>query len=254
MELRPIGSVAAIYRCVVKSTTGELMPAAEIEFPGLAHNRSWVVFDSKKHQVVTGKANAGVPLLSVRSWRSSGGLDWLQIPGDEPRLCRSPEAAQRLSDYLNYRVQLLQVATVPNGLSTNFNFALRRGTGVDSSPVHLVTTSSLGAVGLSLHDGVVRFRPTFVIDTGGEQGFLEDGWNGCRLVIGDRVQLVDRKPTERCPLPARPSGNLPAMPELLGRMRRLLPGTNKPEMWLGRYGVVLEPGSIRVGDPVSVVV
>jgi uncharacterized protein len=127
-------------------------------------------------------------------------------------------------------------------------FATPPGTFVDLGPVHLMSSTSLA----SLSDGaepydVRRFRPNVLLDVaqpGSE--FPESDWVGGRLRIGTATMRVTI-PTIRCVVPTRPQ---PGLDLDRGLTRRLVDRTDR---FLGVYADVSEPGSLRVGDAVEVV-
>jgi uncharacterized protein YcbX len=126
---------------------------------------------------------------------------------------------------------------------------------VDYAPLHLITTgtleaiSSLGGPGLGR---ARRYRPNIVIRTGA--GFLEDGWLGGELHIGDSVALRVTLPTPRCALPTLDHGPLagdPAALRVLAAYHRMEPLAGMgPQPCAGVYAEVLRAGPVRVGDPV----
>src|SRR5215468_2006678 len=67
------------------------------------------------------------------------------------------------------------------------------GTFFDYAVVHLITTSTLARLQSAYPEGVFaieRFRPNLVVDTGSaDAGFLENGWIGKTLAIGDELLL-----------------------------------------------------------------
>ncbi len=126
-------------------------------------------------------------------------------------------------------------------------FATPPGTFVDLSPVHLLSTTSLA----SLADGaepydVRRFRPNVLVavDPPGD-GFPEAAWVGGEVEIGS-ARLHVTNPTIRCVVPTRPQPDLDLD---RGLTRRLVDHTDR---FLGIYADVAVPGTIRVGDAVSV--
>ena len=118
----------------------------------------------------------------------------------------------------------------------------------DAGPVHVLTTSSLEWVKrqwASTGGDARRYRPNIVLDTGEDEALVEDGWLGATLSIGScRLRVAER--VERCVMPTFHQEGLSRAPGLL----RFLAQRN--ETMLGVYADVVEAGTIRVGDPVSV--
>jgi uncharacterized protein YcbX len=78
----------------------------------------------------------------------------------------------------------------------------------DLGVVHLLTTASLERL-TELYPGgrfdPRRFRPNVVLDLdSGEVGFVEDGWIGETLCIGDEVRLRITDPVARCVMTTLP--------------------------------------------------
>jgi len=113
----------------------------------------------------------------------------------------------------------------------------------DSRPVTLVSRASLGVID---GDGR-RFRMLFELDGPGQHD--EDSWRGRRLRIGEATVLPG-DPVPRCAVPS-------ASPDTGRRDRDVLRelidrrGTIEGDACLGVYAEVLEPGVVRVGDPVT---
>lgn len=112
----------------------------------------------------------------------------------------------------------------------------------DSRPATLVSRASLGLVDA---DGR-RFRMLLELD--GLEPLEEERWRSVRVRAGQAVLLVG-EPTPRCAVPS-------ASPDTGRRDRDVLRelietrGAVDGEACLGVYAEVLEPGTVRVGDPV----
>ncbi len=88
-----------------------------------------------------------------------------------------------------------------------------------------------------------RFRPNIVVRTPpGEAGFLENGWIGKTLAIGEEVRLRIFSPAIRCVMTTLPQGDLPADPGIL----RAAAQHNQANV--GVYAVVERGGLVRMGD------
>jgi hypothetical protein len=98
---------------------------------------------------------------------------------------------------------------------------------------------------------VRRFRMLMEVD--GIGAHEEDSWMGRRLQVGEAVVVV-RGNVGRCLVTSRDAETgevtLPTL-DLLGEYRREVE-TTEP-LPFGVYGEVLEPGPVRVGDPIAVV-
>lgn len=95
--------------------------------------------------------------------------------------------AEPLSEYLGRDVTVCRVASP--------------GDVVWARPVSLVSTSSMAELsrrtGQARRDDGARLRATFVVDTGDAPPFVEDGWAGRRLQVGEAVLAVNG-PLARC--------------------------------------------------------
>jgi uncharacterized protein YcbX len=120
------------------------------------------------------------------------------------------------------------------------------GTFVDLGPVHLVSTNSLAALADGQPYDVRRFRPNLLVTVeDADSGFPEADWTGATLQIGTS-RLSVTIPTIRCAVPTRPQPGVDT-DRALGR--RLSERTNR---FLGVYLDVATPGTVHVGDVVTV--
>jgi uncharacterized protein YcbX len=127
----------------------------------------------------------------------------------------------------------------------------------DLFPLSVLTTSSLDQLG-ELEPGsqfdARRFRMNVIVDTAG-QGFVENDWVGRTLAIGDDVQIGVALPDPRCVMPSLAQPDLardPGILKALARHNRIdVAGALYP--CAGVYAVAEATGTIRSGDPVSLV-
>jgi uncharacterized protein YcbX len=123
------------------------------------------------------------------------------------------------------------------------------GTFVDHSPLHLVTSATLGHLGVE----ALRYRPNLVLGTPpGTAPFVENSWLGRELRIGD-VRLRVTLPTPRCSVPTLEHGDLPRAPHAV----RAPMAENRVEVTgfgvlpcAGAYAEVLAGGAVRTGDAI----
>lgn len=129
------------------------------------------------------------------------------------------------------------------------DFDLPEHTFFDLAVVHLLTTSTIDRLRALYPQGrfeVRRFRPNIVVETAGEQGFVENDWVGHTLAIGDEVRLSITSPCPRCVMTTLPQGDLPKDPGILRT------AAQNNQVNVGVYAAVLRGGAIRRGDPVRV--
>ncbi len=132
------------------------------------------------------------------------------------------------------------------------------GTGtsfVDVAPLHLITTASIRALADSadgLDVDIRRFRPSLLIDTPSNGGFVENEWKGRTLRIGS-AEVTVLIPAPRCVMTTLAQPALkrePAMLEALARVNRQ-ENAFGTFACLGVYARVDISGQVRVGDGVK---
>ncbi|MFL6262361.1 MAG: MOSC domain-containing protein [Thermoanaerobaculia bacterium] len=95
-----------------------------------------------------------------------------------------------------------------------------------------------------------RFRANIFLETSGREPFLEDGWVGGTLVFGDS----EPRPTVSVTARDVRCAMLNLDPDTALQDKRVLKTVvrlNKNNA--GVYGTVVRTGTIRVGDPVSLI-
>jgi len=222
-----IGVVERLWRHPVKSMRGESLDVLAVDDRGAVGDRLFAVRDE------AGKFGSG---KDTRRFRRIDGLfrfharyeggtpvvafpDGSEVAGDDPRI------HEALSRELGLPVTLAREAAVSH---------------LDAGPLHLITTSSLAALGLADEDAR-RFRPNLVVRTD-RAGFVEDEWLGRRIHLGEEVVVEIISTTERCRMIGLPQGELPASPGLLRELAA------SRDARFGVYARVLVPGSVGVGD------
>jgi uncharacterized protein YcbX len=129
------------------------------------------------------------------------------------------------------------------------DFKLPEGTFFDCAVVHLLTTATVDRLRELYPPGrfeVRRFRPNIVVETaGGEKSFVENGWIGRTLAIGDTVRIRVTGPCPRCVMTTLPQGDLEQDPGIL----RTAAQHNHANV--GLYASVLRGGTVRRGDAIS---
>jgi uncharacterized protein YcbX len=137
------------------------------------------------------------------------------------------------------------------------------GTLLDLAALHVLATSTLAALAAHHPDGTWddrRFRPNIVfadepVDGRPADRYVEDEWLGCDLKIGERARIHIVSPTLRCPMPMLEQPGLPSDSGILRTLQHH--GRRKLGDWgtfscVGAYAEVVNPGVVRVGDPVEV--
>jgi hypothetical protein len=219
----------------VKSFLGEPLQEILLDVRGVVGDRVFAVRDED------GKLGSG---KTTRRFRLLRDLFAFSAETDRDRVVvRTPEGVSffvgdpALDALLSARYGE-QLAVVPEETVSHF----------DAGPVHVLTTSSLAWVETeygSTGGDARRYRPNIVLDTGDDESLVEEGWLGASLSISSCVLKVSER-VERCVMPTFHQDGLPRAPDLL----RFLVERN--QTMLGVYAKIVSPGTIRVGDIVTV--
>lgn len=268
-----IGSVVSLWRHPVKSMMGEELSASNVTERGLLGDRAYAVVDSSDGKVGSAKNPRKWPNLF--DFRASF-LDPPDIGAKLPPVritlpdgtivtSQQSDLNKILSQALNRQVTLNALEhghpTPANaeeywpdmeGLDhrdTVTDFTLPGGTFFDCATVHLLTTATLDRLRELYPNGrfeVRRFRPNIVVEAAsGEKSFVENGWIGHTIRIGNDVRLSITGPCPRCVMTTLPQGDLPKDPGIL----RTAAQNNQANV--GVYANVARGGTTRRGDPVT---
>lgn len=226
--------VVELWRYPVKSMLGERCEALCVETRGVQGDRLFAIRDAQ------GKLGSGKHTRRFRridglfgfaaSYR--GDVPQIRFPDGEVMSGDAPSIHQALSDALRLPVTLAREAETPH---------------FDSAPIHLVTTGSLAWLRAALPEAGIdarRFRPNLVIEVPGADT-IEQSWMGKRLRVGE-VELQVCDTTERCGMTAFAQSELPKAPEVLRHITRCA------DLKFGVYARVVNPGTVRVNDVVTV--
>jgi uncharacterized protein YcbX len=268
-ERSAVGRVVAVWRYPVKSMMGEELNATAITDRGLLGDRALALVDVETGKVASAKNPRRWPtLFDFRAAYVEPPSDARPLP---PVRIALPDGATLTSDQPDVEARLAAGIGRPVRLARTsaegataegywpdhdwlaqrdevFEFPLPRGTFFDCATVHLVTTATLDRMrGLSPASRfeVPRFRPNLVIEpTAGTQGFVENGWVGRTLVLGD-VQLRIDGPCPRCVMTTLSQGSLPKDSAVLRTAVQENAGN------VGVYASVVRAGRIRRGETVE---
>ncbi len=252
-----VGTVSSVARYPVKSLQGESLDEGSLTSLGLSDDRAWGIVHAETGHVLTAKRHG--ELLNAHAQLTPEGPDihlpdgttlrgpgprtdaalstWLQIPVS---LCRAPDEATPFT--MSFNVDDEDVDT--------FEWATPAGSFLDLAPIHLLTSAALAAAQSQHPTGtwsVHRFRPTLYIETPTDAvGFVENGWVGSTLAVGDAVLEVTM-PTIRCSLPtkAQPVHGIERDLQVFAAL------TESNQQNLGAYATVRTAGTVRVGDAVT---
>jgi uncharacterized protein YcbX len=280
---RGLGQVVSLWRYPVKSMLGEELNAAELGERGVLGDRAYALLDRTDGKVASAKNPHKWPRMFefragfVDPVRRGSQVPPVRITLPDGRVLSSDQADVDavLSRALDREVMLESAdpgerevveSTFPNpwaaraeeywpdmeGLDyrdTVTDFDLPEGTFFDCAVVHLLTTATLDRLRELHPEGryeVRRFRPNVVVDTGdGVKDFVENGWIGRTVQIGDAVRLAVTGPCPRCVMTTLPQADLPKDRGIL-RTAAQHNGVN-----VGVYASVLHGGQIHRGDPIT---
>jgi len=266
----PLGTIAAIWRYPVKSMRGEEVDEGEITERGLLGDRAYALIDVETGQVVSAKNprkwgnlfDFQSILLESPSHNDAVPAARITLPDGTTVRTDDPGVEKRLSALVGRAVRLASSPPPASRIEGYwpdydwlespdkfFNVELPAGTFFDGSPVHFITTATLerlSTVSPQSAFDVRRFRPNLIIDVPDKTaGFVEDGWVGRTIAIGDEVRLAITHPCPRCVMTTLPQGDLPKDPNVLR--------TIVQQNWgnLGVNAAILRRGRIRRGDVVA---
>jgi uncharacterized protein YcbX len=288
-----VGTVEALWRFPVKSMRGEKVEVADLTEAGVVGDRAFALIDAESGKVMSGKnPRLGPSLLECRAAFVQAAeesdehpLVRITLPDDTSVTSDSPDAESILSDFFGRPVKLERAApedfTIdqyhpdiedldPEGhrdtvteqkLGSAFfaemglPSAVPVGAFFDLFPVSVLTTSTLHRLNelrpKSQFDQR-RFRMNVIVDTH-EAGFVENGWIGRSLQLGDSVRIGVTIPDPRCVMTTLAQDELLKDTEVLRtlvRQNRLdVAGGLYP--CAGVYAIVESGGTIREGDGVS---
>jgi uncharacterized protein YcbX len=289
------GSVAGLWRFPVKSMAGEQLSEAALTARGFLGDRAYGLVDVETGKVVSAKSAKRFPgILSCRAAFLEApevGSDTPPVRIMFPGGSTTSDAADCdhvLTGFFRRRVKLSSVApedfTIdqyhpdvaeadPAGyrdtiVEMKLGSALFAEIGAPSPvpvgaffdvfPVSVISTSTLDQL-QQLQPGsrfeARRFRMNVVVETG-EEGFVENGWIGQDISLGDGARVRIAMADPRCVMPTLAQDDLPRDNDILRTLVRhnrleIEPGRRYP--CAGVYGVVEQAGEVRLGDRVAVI-
>ncbi|MGV8938225.1 MAG: MOSC domain-containing protein [Allorhizobium sp.] len=242
-----VGEVLELWRYPVSSIGGEQVDRLHLTSTGVEGDRMFGLFDTQ----------TGLPAAPEREprWRpalylsgrgpaSPGMLPEIGFPDGHWLPVDHPGLDARLTDHFGFAVAIGRYADDTIVSDSNLPLRLNR---YQPSALHLLTTSSLKYLadlsGLDETDRR-RFRPTMLVDSGECGTFLEAGWIGWSLQLGDlHADVIEG--AKRCGMTLVSQPGLVEQPEILRTILR----HNK--RMLGVYCNVTFGGSISVGEAVE---
>jgi uncharacterized protein YcbX len=267
-----VGTVQSLWRYPVKSMLGESPLRLEVDPRGIRGDRAYALWDHASGRVASAKnprlwkdlldygaryreepeAAAPLPPVLIRSRRDGGGAELCSAEAD---------VGAFFSELFGRRVSLLD--TPPDGASLDQYWPpvegrafqdvtnaleLPAGTFFDACPIHAISTATLERLRQlepQLDFAVERFRPNLLIRAPeGADGFVEEGWSGSCLQIGEQLVLRVEGGCPRCVVTTLAQGELGEDLEILRATAR------HNGVVAGIRLSVVTPGPVAVGDPV----
>lgn len=269
--------LAEIHRYPVKSMQGERLMSTAVEPLGIPGDRAWALRDERVGGLTGAKKLPALMSMRARLAAEPAGAPLSSAAGDVDtalsRVLDHPVTLWPLLDAAqveHYRREappegmdevealralfgrtadepLPDLSRFPEVLATHHT---PPGTYFDAYPLLIMTRSSLRAIaegaaalGFDSSFDQRRFRPNLVIDTV-EPGFVENGWVGRRLAIGD-AELVVEMTCPRCIMTTHGLDDVPRDPKVMRALVQVNDGD------LGVYASIARPGRIRAGDAVT---
>jgi uncharacterized protein len=279
MERHHIGVVQDLFRYPVKSMLGERLSVVEIGAYGVIGDRAYALQETNG-RVLTAKKWPNLLDFRAAYEPTAGPTDVaplrITLPDGRTVFAQDPDASAVLSAVLGRTVVLeradsnlhshaeIDPATVfgdvpveqvmPGRTAATMpdSFALPPGTFFDSASMHVLASGTLAylhtLVGVDAQLDPRRFRPNMFVETAlGVESFMEDGWLEGTLEVGERVQIVQLRPTLRCVMTTHRQAEL-------GRDLRILRAAAQHHHdHVGVWASIGRGGTVRVGDPVVLV-
>ena len=226
--------VVVLQRFPVKSMGGESLSTVEVGQAGLVGDREWAVYGadgklaSGKHSRRFRRMDPVFGLVAARGDEDAV----VTLPGGREVVAGSPDSDALLSDHFGEPVTVRRESDVQHQ---------------DAATFSIVGSATLAELGRHEGDGRPldprHLRANVVVRT--DQPYVEESWVGRDLTIGT-VRVRVSEPIERCRMVGVAQVGLPERPGMLKAI------SEHHHLDAGVYAAVLEPGTIAVGDPVSV--
>jgi uncharacterized protein len=227
-----IGRVAGLWRYPVKSMAAEQLNAVDVSWDGLAGDRRWAF-------IRAGQTSNGFPWLTMRECPELGLYRPCLKEPDRP-----DASAIRVRTPGGQELDVADPALAAE-LGPGLRVIKHRRGLFDTMPLSLLSTQSLTnlkrTVGADLTP--IRFRPNILVDAPGRD-FPEDAWVGQIVKLGGLRMRVD-KPDQRCVMVTIDPVTLDRNPAVLRTIAR------DRDNRFGVYGTPVEPGRLKIGDPVE---
>lgn len=267
--LAPVGSVVSLWRYPIKSMMGEELNASYVTERGLLGDRTRALVDQTTGKVASAKnprkwgklfdfrasfvdpPKSSEPLPDVRISLPDGRLVMADQPGADDMLSEALGAQVRLMtsslEKPSYEEYWPDIEGLANREKVTEEF-MPAQTFFDLASVHVLTTATTDRLRELYPEGrfeVRRFRPNLVVEPSQHvKDFVENGWVGRTLRVGEEVRLKVSSPCTRCVMTTLAQGDLPRD---LGVLRT---AAHYNKVNVGVYASVEQGGNIKRADSV----
>jgi uncharacterized protein len=265
----PVGSVVSLWRYPIKSMMGEELNASYVTERGLLGDRTRALVDQTTGKVASAKnprkwgrlfdfrasfidpPKSGEPLPDVRVSLPDGRWVMADQPGTDDVLSEALGARVRLMTASLEKPCLEEYWPDIEGLANRDKVteeSMPAHTFFDAAPVHVLTTATTDRLSELYPKGrfeARRFRPNLVVEPSPHvKDFVENGWVGRTLRVGEEVRLKVSSPCGRCVMTTLAQGDLPRD---LGVLRT---AARYNKVRVGVYASVERGGDIKRADSV----
>ena len=285
-----VGTVGQLWRFPVKSMLGEQLDAVDLGEGGVVGDRAYAVVDKETGKVASAKHPKLWPgLLACRARFVERSTALIELADGTSVTSDANDVDDVLSRFFAREVTLAQAApedfTIdqyhpdeehldPAGhrdevteeklgaaffTSRGLPAAVPEGSFFDLFPVSVMTTAALDHLNELEPESrfdVRRFRMNVLVDTSNGSGFVENEWLGRSLGVGEEARIAVTIPDPRCVMPSLEHEELPRDPQILKSLvkhNRLDVAGAGLFPCAGVYAVAEATGTIRTGDPVTLV-
>ena len=261
-----MNTIASLWRYPIKSMLGEELRSTSVTEKGIQGDRSSALVDVETGKIVSAKNPRRWPnMFSFHSRfediTNSNDLH-ITLPNGSTVKSTASNANSILSDAVGKKVRF--ISQVPDEPQLEEYWPdideldhrdvvtaedMPKGTFYDIANIHLLTTSTLDELRRLYPEGrfeARRFRPNIIVQSD-QAGFVESGWVGKTVIIGDEVKLKITDHCQRCVMTTLSQGDLPKDTNILKT------AAQHNEVHVGVYAEVIEGGTIKFDDPVSIV-
>ncbi|AOG09353.1 MOSC domain-containing protein [Agrobacterium sp. RAC06] len=238
--MRKIGRVREVWRYPVSSLGGEALASITVSPDGIEGDRRFALFDPDTGLAAAPeKETRWRPALFITASQPATGLPVLRFADGAEHALDDSALPDRLAEHFGFPAAIGLVG------SGDYRFPVVSNR-YAPAPLHLVTTASVSALaavtGLPSLDAR-RFRPSVLIETEDDEGFIENDWVGHMVRIGE-ADIRVTEASRRCGMTLVAQPGMAEEPDVLrGIMRH-----NKRN--LGVYATPAAPVTLSVGDPV----